>query len=220
MLIHSPFVGPATWRSTAAALERRGRRVHVPSMLEVARGEPPYWPAGVAAIAGAVNDGEPVVLVPHSNAGLFVPAVISALGEQVRGAVFVDAALPGTGHLTTPDFLAGLATVDGLLPPWTSWWDEDDVAALFPDAEVRATVEAEQPRMPLAYYGNPPPAPVGWAAATRCGYLWFGEPYDSEAAQAAELAWPTKRVAGTHLHMLADPDGVAAAVLEIADGWR
>lgn len=220
VLVHSPFLGPASWGSTAGALERRGRRVHVPSMLAVAVSRPPYWPAGVAAIADAVAAGEQVVLVPHSNAGLYVPAVVEALGEQVRGVVFVDAALPGTGQLTTPDFLAGLATVDGLLPPWTSWWDEADVAPLFPDADVRAVVEAEQPRMPLAYYGNPPPAPDGWAAATHCGYIWFGEPYDAEAAQAVELGWPTVRVPGTHLQMLADPDGVAAAVLQIAADWR
>ena len=220
MLIHSPFVGPATWRSTAHALERRGRRVHVPSMLAVATSQAPFWPAGVAAITGSVAADEVVVLVPHSNAGLYIPAVLDALGDRVRGSVFVDAALPGTGHLTTPDFLAGLATVDGLLPPWTSWWGEDDVAPLFPDPDVRAMVEAEQPRMPLSYYKNPPPAPVGWSAETRCGYIWFGEPYDGEASRAAELGWPTRRVPGTHLHMLADPDGVASAVLHIAGDWR
>jgi len=38
---------------------------------------------------------EPVVLVPHSNSGLYMPAVIDALGDQVRAVVFVDAALPG-----------------------------------------------------------------------------------------------------------------------------
>lgn len=220
VLVHSPFVGPASWGSTAHALRSRGRRVHVPSMLAVAASRPPYWPVGVAAIADAVSAGEQVVLVPHSNAGLYVPAVVEALGDQIRGVVFVDAALPGTGQLTTPDFLAGLATVDGLLPPWTSWWDEQDVAPLFPDPAVRAVVEAEQPRMPLAYYGNPPPAPAGWATETRCGYIWFGEPYDAEAAQAAELGWPTTHVPGTHLHMLTDPDGVAAAVLQIAADWR
>ena len=219
VLIHSPFLGPATWQSTARALAGDGRQVQVPSMLAVARSAPPYWPAGVDAITRSVADDEPVVLVPHSNAGLFVPAVVDALGDQVRGVVFVDAALPGAGHHTTSDFLSRLATADGLLPPWTSWWDDADVAEVFPNADVRAEVEAEQPRMPLAYYDHLPPAPPGWATPP-CGYLWFGTPYDKGAAQAADFGWPTAHLPGNHLHMLADPDAVAAAVLQLAGDWR
>ena len=218
VLIHSPFLGPATWRPTARALVGIGRRVHVPSLLGVARSAPPYWPAGVDAVVRAAAD-EPVVLVAHSNAGLYVPAVVDALGDQVRGVVFVDAALPGAGHHTTPEFLRRLATVDGMLPPWTSWWDEADVAEVFPDADVRAEVEAEQPRMPLAYYDHLPPVPHGWAAPP-CGYLWFGAPYDKGAAQAAACGWPIVHLPGSHLHMLADPDAVAAAVLQMAGDWR
>jgi hypothetical protein len=218
LLIHSPFLGPATWQSTARALERRGRRVRVPSLLAVARSTVPYWPAGVDSIVRSAAE-EPVVLVPHSNAGLYVPAVVDALGDQVRGIVFIDAALPGAGHHTPPGFLRRLATVDGLLPPWTSWWDGADVAELFPDADVRAEVEAEQPRMPLAYYDHLPPAPHGWAVPP-CGYVWFGRPYDKGAAQAATHGWPTAHLPGRHLHMLADPDAVAAAVLQMAGDWH
>lgn len=218
VLIHSPFLGPASWQSTAQAVERRGRRVEVPSLLEVARSEPPYWPAGVEAIVRAAAD-EPVILVPHSNAGRYVPAVVQELGEQVRGVVFVDAALPGGEPLTPPDFLAKLAGADGMLPRWTSWWDEADVAPLFPDPQVRAMVEAEQQRMPLAYYDHVPPAPEGWAVPP-CAYLWFGEPYDEGAAQATAYGWPTVHLPGTHLHMLAEPDAVAEAVLELSADWR
>lgn len=218
VLMHSPFLGPATWQSTARALEGRGRRVHVPSLLAVARSAPPYWPTGVDAIVRSAGE-ESVVLVAHSNAGLYVPAVVDALSDQVRGVVFVDAAVPGAGHHTTPEFLSKLATDDGLLPPWTAWWDDNDVAEVFPDAAVRAEVEAEQPRMPLAYYDHLPPAPNGWATAP-CGFLWFGPPYDKGAAQAAAYGWPTAHLPGSHLQMLADPDAVAAAVLHLAADWR
>jgi len=217
ILIHSPFLGPMTWRSTARALEAKERRVHVPSLLEVARSVPPYWPAGVDSIVRSAAD-EPVILVPHSNAGLYVPAVVDSLGEQVRGVVFIDAALPGAGHHTTSEFLRRLTNADGLLPPWTSWWDEADVAALFPDAHVQAEVEAEQPRMPLAYYDHLPPVPHDWTAP-RVGYMWFGQPYDKGAARAAKRGWPTVHLPGGHLHMLNDPDAVAAAVLEMAGDW-
>jgi pimeloyl-ACP methyl ester carboxylesterase len=218
ILVHSPFLGPATWQSTARALNGKGRRVHVPSLLAVAQSPPPYWPAGVDPIIQSAAD-EPVVLVPHSNAGLYVPAVVEALGEQVRGVVFIDAALPGAGHHTTPAFLRKLATVDGLLPPWTAWWDETDVAALFPDAYVRAEVESEQPRMPLAYYDHLPPTPREWTAPPSA-YIWFGEPYDKGAAQAGLRGWPTAHLPGSHLHMLNDQEAVAAAVLQMAADWR
>lgn len=217
ILVHSPFLGPATWRSTARELEGMGRRVRVPSMAAVASSPPPYWPPGVDSIIRSAA-GEPVVLVAHSNAGLYEPAVVERLGDQVRGVVFVDAALPGAGHHTTPGFLQRLAIVDGLLPPWTSWWPEADVARLFPDAQVQAEVEAEQPRMPLAYYDYLPPAPAGWDTPP-CGYVWFGEPYDEGARQAALLGWPTEQLPGGHLLMLRDPKAVATAVQSMTADW-
>jgi pimeloyl-ACP methyl ester carboxylesterase len=217
VLIHSPFLGPETWRSTARALESKQQSVRLPSLLAVAESAPPYWPAGVESIIRAAAD-DPVVLVPHSNAGLYVPAVVDALGEQVRGVVFVDAALPGAGHHTTPDFLRNLATVDGLLPPWTSWWAEADIDALFPDAHTRIEVEAEQPRMPLAYYDHLPPAPQDWTTPS-AGYIWFDRPYDEGAAEAVARGWPTAHLAGNHLHMLTDPRAVAAGVMDMASNW-
>jgi pimeloyl-ACP methyl ester carboxylesterase len=181
----------------------------------VARSAPPYWRAGVDTIVRSAGD-EPVVLVPHSNSGLFMPAVIDALGDQVRGVVFVDAALPESGYHSTREFLTTLVDAAGNLPPWTSWWGEADVTVLFPDAEVRARVEAEQVRMPLAYWDHPPPASPGWDRVP-CGYLWFGEPYDALADRAAAHGWSTRNVPGNHLHMLIDPDAVATAVLEMAE---
>jgi pimeloyl-ACP methyl ester carboxylesterase len=218
VLIPSPLLGPATWEPTAQALERRGRQTRLANLQCVASAAPPYWPAGVDAIVRSAR-GEPVVLVPHSNSGLFMPAVIDALGDQVRGVVFVDAALPGAGYYAQRDFLTTLAGADGLLPPWTSWWQESGVAELFPNAEVRTRVEAEQARMPLAYYDHLPPAPDGWDRPP-CAYIWFAEPYDSGAEQASEHGWPTRHVPGHHLNILVDPDAVAAAVLELAHDMR
>jgi pimeloyl-ACP methyl ester carboxylesterase len=217
LLIHSPFLGPAVWRPTARVLERSGHGVGVPSLLGVARSTAPYWPAGVESVVRLAAD-EPVVLVVHSNAGLFVPAIAAVLGEQVRGAVFVDAALPGSGHYTKAEFLNRLAVVAGLLPTWTSWWDEAEVGRLFPDARTRVQVEAEQPRMPVAYYDHLPPAPPDWGPS-RGGVIWFGRPYDSGALEAARRGWPHRHLPGGHLHMLTDPDAVAAAVLGMVNDW-
>ena len=217
VLIHSPFLGPATWRPVADCLAELGRSVRVPSLASVAVGEPPFWPAGVNAIVAAA-DQDRAVLVVHSNAGLYVPAVVEALGAQVIGVVYVDAALPGRGHHTAPEFLARLTGEDGLLPPWTSWWQDSDVAALLPDPVVRARVEAEQPRMPLAYYECLPPAFADWPVPPS-GYLWFGEPYDQGATEARQRGWPTIHLPGQHLHMLVAPGAVAAAILELAQAW-
>lgn len=215
VLIPSPFLGPPTWEPVAHVLECRGRRVRIPSLQSVAHGAPPYWPAGVDAIVASAGR-DPVVLVPHSNSGLYMPEVVAALGDQVRGVVFVDAALPEVGFYAPKEFLNTMADADGKLPPWTAWWEDSDVAGLVPNAEVRFRVEAERARMPLAYWDHPPPAPKGWDRV-RCGYIWFGEPYDAGAQRAAAHGWPTRNVSGKHLRMLIDPNAVAAEVLEIAD---
>jgi pimeloyl-ACP methyl ester carboxylesterase len=220
VLIPSPLLGPTTWEPVGRVLERKGRHVQVPSLRCVAESAPPYWPAGVAAIVAAAGE-DPLVLVPHSNSGLYVPAVVSALGEQVRGVVFVDAALPEAGYFAPREFLDRLVGADGLLPRWTDWWDEFDAAGLFPDAGTRALVEAEQPRMPIAYYDHRPPAPP-WEDGNEppCAYLWFAPPYDTTAERAAAHGWATGHLAGQHLHMLVDPDAVAAAVLGLAGEWH
>jgi pimeloyl-ACP methyl ester carboxylesterase len=215
VLIPSPLLGPESWALTAQVLERDGRRVRVPSLQGVSSSAPPFWPAGVDEVVRAVG-GERVILVPHSNSGLYVPAVVETLGDLVQGVVFVDAALPGAGYVSTREFLDALVGPDGSLPPWTSWWDHADVDALFPDAEVRARVEAEQRRMPRAYWDHPPPAATGWERRTPCAYIWFGVPYDIAAEQASARGWPTRHVPGNHLHMLVDPNAVASAVLDLA----
>jgi pimeloyl-ACP methyl ester carboxylesterase len=193
--------------------------VQVPSLQSVSQSAPPYWPVGVEAIVRAADD-EPVILVPHSNAGLYMPAVLTEMGDQVQGVVFVDSALPGAGFHAPREFLRALTGADGMLPPWTLWWEDSDIAELFPNAEVRGRVEAEQSRMPVAYYDHLPPAPNGWDDGVQCAYIWFAEPYDTGAEQALAHHWPTRHIPGHHLQMLVDPEGVAAAVLEMAGRHR
>ncbi|WP_420035698.1 alpha/beta hydrolase [Streptomyces sp. cg28] len=232
VLVHSPSVGPATWRPVAARLEAAGHRVRVPSLLHVGDGGPPFWPRvadAVRADLSGLPDDSPVVLVVHSNAGLFLPVIRTALaGRPVTASVLVDAALPSrTGPTTAapPGLLAllrPLADERGRLPRWTDWWDEADVAALFADAAdpaIRRTVTDEQPRLPLAYYEQRVPAPTGWDDHP-CSYLLFAPPYEDAAADAAERGWTVARLPGEHLHQLVDPAGVARALTELALGTR
>jgi hypothetical protein len=53
-----------------------------------------------------------------------------------------------------------------------------------------------------------------------CAYVWFGEPYDAAAERVSAHGWPTTHVPGHHLHMLVDPDAVAAAVLGISQSMQ
>lgn len=220
VLVHSPSVGPSTWAPVAAALERAGHAAVVPDLTGVTRGGPPYWPAVIEAVRAATPEGR-VVLVAHSNAGLFLPAIREGLGERVEACVFADAHLPPPEGLVRAaeeefqPFLRGLADEQGLLPRWTDWWSEDDVAPMFPDAATRAAVVAEQPRLPLDYYTQFVPVPAGWDRG-RCGYLWYGPPYETFAEEARRRGWPVLRTPGHHLHQLVDPAAVTAALRKLA----
>lgn len=217
LLLPSPLLGPATWRPVEVWLREQGHVAHTVDL-----GPGPRTPDRVldAVGAAAAAAGEPVVLVPHSNAGLYAPYLSTLL--DVRATVYVDAALPDPASeaedtpLATPallGFLRTLADADGILPPWTQWWD--DVADLFPDPASRSAVEQEQQRLPLDYFTRRIPVPVNWTELP-AAYLAFGETYAAERHRAIEAGWPTRTLAGGHLHELWDPAAVAAAVLDLS----
>jgi pimeloyl-ACP methyl ester carboxylesterase len=224
VLIHSPSVGPRTWQPVAHRLTALGWEAAVPSLLHVTDHGPPYWPHVVEAVRAGLGtaDQDPgVVLVAHSNAGLFLPVITAALPGQVHSCIFVDAALPpaaGAAPVAPPELLALLQdkASGGLLPRWTDWWDEEEVAPLFPDQQTRQAVTEEQPRLPLAYYQASVPVPAGWDARP-CAYLLFGPPYEELASEARGRGWLVEQLPGRHLHQLVDPDGVARSLLAIVD---
>jgi hypothetical protein len=172
----------------------------------------------LAAFLAALPTEQDLVLVPHSNAGAYVPELV--MQRRVVASVFVDAVLP-PGHGSVPlappaflDLLRAKANDDGLLPVWTRWWDDADVAPLFPDAQTRARVEREQQQLPLSYFEGALPVPQGWDQ--RCGaYLAFGETYATERDDAVRRRWPVTTLPGTHLHLLTDPDEVAIELLAL-----
>lgn len=224
VLLHSPSVTPATWAPVAAQLRGRGCQVSVPGLLGVADGGPPYWPRVVAAVAAglaAAGREEKLVLVAHSNAGVFAPLLSQQLPQQVICSVFADAGVPpvsGEQPMAPPEFLPflrDLAGPDGRLPPWSQWWDEPEIAPMFPSREVRAEVTAAEPRLPLDYYTEQVPVPAGWDDH-RCAYLLFSEGYQDEAARARQRGWPVTHLPGLHLHQLVEPDQVAGAILGLA----
>ena len=221
VLVHSLLLGPRSWAPAAAALADLGAEAVVPSLVDVTDVDsPPFWPAVAGRVAEAVGRlpaGRPVVVVAHSNAGLLVPVIVSASPRPVAGCLFVDARLPardGSTPTASPErleFLRGRVTA-GRLPPWTDWWAEDEVAALFPDEETRAAVSAEQPRLPLSYYEQQIPVPAGWDDRP-CGYVLFAPAYEPMAHEAQERGWAVGELSGGHLHQLVDPAAVAARLV-------
>jgi hypothetical protein len=213
VLLPSPPLPPVAYVPLADALERRGWAASVAS--------PPAAPAGpspvLTAYASFVQERRPDVVVAHSNAGRYAVAV--AAGAPV---VYVDAALPpeeGQAPLAPEGLLSRLASMvgrDGLLPPWTHWWPDDDLATVLPDPDVLAGIRAVEGRLPLAYFQARLGAPPGWTRS-RQAYLAYGDTYADEVAVARRLGWPVAVVPGAgHLHHVVDPDGAGDAVVALA----
>lgn len=216
-LLPSPLLGPSVWRPVARALTERGIPVLAPGAHT--NGSPPRTTSDVLqAIATGLPSDRDLVLVPHSNAGCYVPALCGQ--RRVVAAVFVDAVLPprqGRLPVALPellDLLHPLVDDTGLLPPWTQWWDEADLAGLFPSDDVRRLIEQEQPRLPMSYLSESLPVVAGWDDRP-CAYLAFGDTYAAERREAAARGWPVVSLPGRHLHMLTDPEGVARQILEL-----
>lgn len=220
ILLHSPLVGPLTWQPVAADLRARGLRVTVPAPV---LGEGPDFhtdlAAQVAASLTSHGDGEEAVLAVHSGAGALVPA-IAAL-TPIRLAVYVDALLPHPGRswfdTVEPERAAALRgmAVDGLVPPWNTWFPAGALEALLPDPELRESFVEDLAPIPLAYFEEEAPnfpTPPG-------AYVQTSEAYDAEAAEAAALWWPVLRLRlGNHLAPLTHPEAVAGVLAEAAAG--
>lgn len=217
VLMASPLLGPAAWEPVWRQLATLGWDVTLaPHASEPA---PRTAAEALAAYLGAVSAQRPVLLVPHSNAGNFVPALIAE--RKVVGVVFVDAVIPvdaGRQQLGTPEQIAALeplADESGTLPVWTDWFDAADVDPLFPDPATRARIESAQPRLPLSYLRDSIQVTAGWTS-TPAGFLAFGDTYAPERGRARANGWPVTTVNGRHLHMLVDPGRVAAEIISLA----
>ena len=213
VVLASPFLPDHVHAPLATALGRRGWGVVVSGCAT-----PPSGPDEVLrAYADDVALARPDVVLAHSNAGRFAAAV-APVGAVV---VYVDAALPpDTGEATLApeallEALGAMTGDDGVMPPWTRWWDEADIAPVVPDAAVLQRIREDEPRVPLSYVRSRLGAPSGWAGLPSA-YLAFGGTYGEEVDRARAWGWPVEVVAGAlHLHQLVDPEGVADTVVSL-----
>jgi hypothetical protein len=222
VLVHSPLVGPSTWSPVAQALEERGRHVTVPSLSGVTDSTPPHWRWCVNQLIQTLEPVPgPLVLVAHSAAGPLLPMVGVQVEREIRSYVFVDATIPartGSTPLVPPEFLSFLdaRAENGWLPKWSRWWGEETMRTLVPDDVRRGQLEEEMPSLPMSYFREAIPVPIGWPDAA-CSYVRLSEAYEPAAEDAESRGWPTRRLAGEHLHMVVDPRSVAEALLDLVE---
>lgn len=220
LCVHSPLTGPATWEPVASRLEARGHTTAVPRLRALG---PPYWTGYVDEVVAHVSThGGPgeddLVLVGHSGAGALLPPIGTAIG--VDAYLFVDAVLPrpDTSNIATmhPALRAKLAALesDGMLPPWHTWWDGDQLESLLPDADQRQRFVAELEPVPAAVLDEVVPTPEGWPDAP-CGYLRLSDAYELEEAHAARSGWAVSRIDGSHLDIIRHPEEVAVRLLAL-----
>lgn len=232
VLVHSPLVGPATWRPAADVLRARGHRAIVPPLTHVLDGPAPYVPALTRAVADFVAESvadsvadvdAPVAVVGHSGAGPLLPAIAEALPVPITATVFVDAGLPHAGHSwfdTAPpelaDHLRSIAK-DRMLPPWHEWFPPEATAELVPDPALREILVRELRPMPVAFFEEPVPTSPD-LPPDRCAYLRLSDGYADAARAAAALGWPVVTHDSHHLALYTDPGPVAEKLLTLVIG--
>ena len=225
VLLPSPLVGVESWGRLPEALGRGG--VGAVAVAVDGDDRPPFAERYVrGAVKGVLAEPArpaPLVLVGHSGAGPLLGAVgvgLRAAGRPCAGYLFCDAGLPQDGAsrlelLAVEDeamaeaFRAELER-GGRFPEW----GDAELAPVVPDPGARAALIGSLRPRGLAFFTEPlPPAP-GWPDAP-CGFLRLSAAYDRWAEAAAARGWPTAGLDAGHFHPLADPDGVAAALLAV-----
>ncbi|RAK68657.1 alpha/beta fold hydrolase [Phenylobacterium kunshanense] len=227
VLLHSPLLGPLSWRPVAAALAAQGRAVEAPAWPRLSTlGEDCY--AALANSMGAtLAAGGPAIVVAHSGAGALIPSVAALAKGVLQGVIYCDAILPHPGLSwfdTAPPQLASQLRAGaeaGRLPSWDRWWPPGALERLIPDFVQRTALIDELEPIPVGYFEElAPELPLSVPAA----YLQLSGAYIEEAQIAGRKGWPVVRLPLHHLAMLTHAEAVANAIqglsmrLEPTDG--
>jgi hypothetical protein len=225
VLIHSPLVGPLTWKLVAEEMRQRGMEVIIPTLVDTSDSEEPYWKQHAESVSQALAQHPrdiPLTLVAHSGTGPLLPAIRESLANPINAYVFVDAGIP-RARATRLDLMnsedSGWAREfqaylegGGSFPNWSF----EDLQEILPDEELRAQMAAEIHPRALDFFTEPIPVFKGWPDAP-CVYILFSEPYKRAAVEARKANWPTYELAAGHFHMLVDAKAVTDLIVEAVD---
>jgi hypothetical protein len=214
VLVHSPLVGPSTWRPVADALTALGHEVAAPDLRAAAQSGDPH--VFISAARAAVSPDTDVI-AGHSGAGFFLPS-IAGVDARTATLMFVDAGIPPTEGSATPggDFIEQLRALStgGFLPRWSQWWGDGAMERLVPDGRLRAQIEAELVEVPLGFYEQSVDVPARWREAP-AAFMLLSESYRADAVTALSLGWPTLERLGAHLDVANRPAAIARSVLDL-----
>jgi pimeloyl-ACP methyl ester carboxylesterase len=220
VLVHSPLVGPSSWRPFDDLASARRFDVVRPDLTGVVDAERPEWRSVVDTAVDSTTERTDLVVVGHSGAGALLPTIAHRTNDRLRAVVFVDAIVPPTtGEHRTSERLSEFLddrTVDGRLLPWLDWWPPGVVGELVKSSQQLEELRSDIPRLPRSFYDADIPMPDDWSSGP-CAYLQLSPAYGAELRIADELGWPTAVVDGSHLSMFTEPSAVLAAVEELLD---
>jgi hypothetical protein len=221
VLIHSPLVGPLTWRPVAAEMSRRGIDSLVPTLSDSPASMDPFWKQHALSVSRSVYDTSTesgVILVAHSGAGPLLPAIRKFIPNPVRAYVFVDAGIP-RHEATRLDLMksedsewasefASYLDEGGKFPNWSF----DDLQEIIPDENLRRQMVSEIRPRGVSFFTEPIPVSASWPDAP-CVYIRFSAPYDRAAAQARAADWLVYDLDAGHFHMLVNPVAVTDMII-------
>lgn len=222
VFIHSPLVGPLTWKLVADQMRQRGLDAVVPTLNDSPGSKEPFWKQHADSVSQAVAHIAKdtfVTLVAHSGAGPLLPVIRQSLPNPVNAYVFVDAGIP-RDHATRLDLMR-LEDPEwaeefqehleggGVFPAWSF----DDLQEVIPDEGLRKQIVGEIRPRGLTFFTEPIHVFDGWPDALSV-YIKFSSPYEYSAAQARQAGWSTYELEAGHFHMLVDPQAVTDLIIE------
>jgi len=227
LLLHSPLVGPLTWKLVADEMRQRGLNALLPTLQDSPDSNKPFWKQHAESVLQALDDVPsyaPVILVAHSGAGPLLPAIRQSIPNPVRSYVFVDAGIPRDGasrlelmKSEDPEWAEAFQQElkqGGLFPTWSM----TDLQEIIADESLRRQMVAEIHPRGLSFFTEPIPVSEGWPDAP-CVYIHFSPPYEIPAAQARQAGWKVYRLEAGHFHMLVDPAAAADLILRAANDF-
>ena len=217
VLLHSPLVGPTTWKWVAEELCSDVDTVIVPTVAVATLSS--GWCAVASEFADQVPDTRGAVFVAHSGAGLLLPSIVDRARAIDPSLIFVDAGIPSESvptPLLPDEMLQELTKIaeNGVLPPWSDWFGHEVMKDLIPDPDMRRLVASELPRLPLSYFSDFVPPVRLWPSVDN-GYILLSEAYVDEASEAARRGWNVVERFGRHLDIVSNARAVADAVRRV-----